>query len=209
VKAGRGAAQHSHSELIFYFFSDKERTMRMFESGRSALKALLMSAFLLLGMAGFSTQASAQSLNCTGTVMTTLSPPLTNTQRETQVATTGSYSPCLVTGVSGITSGTVNYQVTRDYSCNTLLGSGSGTTVIQWSNGQSSTFSYTTVTNEVEGNFVIVSTGNISSGLFQNQSAVRVSTLTSLSAADFLTACEGSGITSVSGPSTWTILAPL
>ncbi|TKC86767.1 hypothetical protein FAZ69_19125 [Trinickia terrae] len=183
--------------------------MRIFESGRSAFKTLLVSSFLLLGLAGFATQASAQAVVCSGTETGTFNPPLTNTQQNLQITVSASYSPCLVTGVSGITSASVNNQFVRDYACQTLLGGGPGTRVFIWSNGQSSTFSYTATTNSVGGNVVSTLTGNISAGLFQGQSAVVVVTLTSISQADFLTACAGSGITSVSGPTELTILPPL
>ncbi|MGV2287256.1 hypothetical protein AAHK20_00960 [Trinickia sp. YCB016] len=183
--------------------------MRMFKGGRSMFKALIASAFLMIGLAGWVTQANAQAADCLGTEASTYNVPLTNTQQDLQVTITASYSPCVVTGVSGITSGSVYSQVMRDLSCQTLLEQGQGTRVINWSNGQSSTFTYTSSINAVNGDYVITLTGNISAGLFQGQSAVDVVTLNSLSQANFLTACAGSGITSVSGPTVLTIAPKL
>ena len=183
--------------------------MRMFESGRSALNVLFMTAFLLLGTGGFAAQASAQSVVCAGTETATYNPPLTNTQQPQQVTTTTSYSPCVVLGVSGISSGTAYANAMRDLSCTTLLGGGPATRIINWSNGLSSTFTLTSTVNSVNGLLVVTLTGNISAGLFKDQSAVGVLTVNNLSQADFLTACSGSGVVSLSGPSTLTIAPPL
>ena len=184
--------------------------MRMFESGRSALNVLFMTAFLLLGTGGFAEQASAQSVVCAGTETATYNPPLTNTQQEEQVTATTSYSPCVVLGVSGISSGTAySNPPIRDLSCTALLGGGPSIRIINWSNGLSSTLSYTSNVNSVNGLLVVTMTGNISAGLFKGQSAVGVVTVNNLSQADFLTACSGSGVVSLSGPSTLTIAPPL
>ena len=182
--------------------------MRVLEGGRSVFSALFMLAFLMLGP-GFVAQASAQTAVCTGTDMATYNPALTNTQQNIQITDTKNFNPCLVVGYSGITSATVNSQSVRDFSCEALLTGGPSERVINWSNRQSSTFSYTSSTSEVNGNLVITFTGNISAGLFVNQSAVAVIVITSLSHADFLTACSGSGITSVSGTATLSIAPPL
>lgn len=179
--------------------------MRMFKGRHPMFKTLIASAFLMTGLAGWDTQANAQAVVCSGTEASTYNVPLTNTQQNLQVTITASYSPCVVTGVSGITSGSVYSQVVRDLSCQTLLEKGQGTRVINWSNGQSSTFTYTSLINAVDGNYVITLTGNISAGLFEGQAAEDVVTLNSLSQAGFLTACAGSGISSVSGPTLLTI----
>ncbi|MGV2287255.1 hypothetical protein AAHK20_00955 [Trinickia sp. YCB016] len=172
------------------------------------MNTLLMST-LLLGLSGFATQAHAQSATCLGSETATFNPPMTNTLRNLEITAIASYSTCVVTGVSGITSVTVDDQFTRSYSCTELLGGGSGTRVFNWSNGQSSTLSYTAYSQVVNGNYVIIFLGKVSVGLFQGQSATVVLTLASLSQANFLTACSGSGITSVNGPSSLTILPPL
>ncbi|RQS09783.1 hypothetical protein DIE07_15130 [Burkholderia sp. Bp9002] len=178
-------------------------------SSRSSIKALFASVLLLITLTGFCEQAGAQTVICTGTETQSFNPALTNTQRNLVVTDTASLSPCLVVGVSGINSATESAQGVANLSCQTLLAGGPATKVIHWSNGQSSTFSYTATSSAVNGNFVITQTGNISAGLFKGQSAVGVSTLTSLSQPDFLTACAGSGITSVSGATTLTIVPPL
>ncbi|WP_157642769.1 hypothetical protein [Burkholderia ubonensis] len=177
--------------------------------GRSSIKTLFASVFLLVTLTGFCEQAGAQTVICTGSETLSFNPALTNTQRNLVVTDTASLSPCLVVGVSGINSATESAQGVANLSCQMLLGGGPATKIIHWSNGQSSTFSYTASSSAINGNFVITQTGNISAGLFKGQSAVGVSTLTSLSQPDFLTACAGSGVTSVSGGTTLTIAPPL
>ena len=184
--------------------------MRVLEGGRSVLNALFASVFLLMGLAGFSTQAVAQAVVCEGTESASYSPPLTNTPQTVQITSTTSYNPCLVTGVSGITSGTVAAQFVRDnFSCQALLNGGPGKGIINWSNAQSSTFSFTATNVGENGLLVATLVGNISAGLFQGQTAIGVITLTNLSEADFLTACSGSGVPALSGTSTLTITPPL
>ncbi len=182
--------------------------MRIFESGRSLFNTLTTAAFLLVGLAGWSIQASAQLVQCIGTDTVTFNPAMTNTAQTLQVGIGSNFSSCL--GDSSVPSGTSDYSIERTYSCSALLQGGPGSRVITWSNGQTSTFSYTATTEVSElGEVVLTLTGNISAGLFQDQSAEQVSVLTNLGEPDFATACMGSGVTQLSGPTTLTILPAL
>jgi hypothetical protein len=90
-----------------------------------------------------------------------------------------------------------------------MFGGGPGSKLIDWSNGQSSTFNFTTTADIVDGNFVLALVGDISAGLFKGGSAEDITTLSSQSAKGFLTACEGNGITTVNGVTELTIIPPL
>ncbi|WP_157649708.1 hypothetical protein [Burkholderia ubonensis] len=72
--------------------------------GRSSIKTLFASVFLLVTLTGFCEQAGAQTVICTGSETLSFNPALTNTQRNLVVTDTASLSPCLVVGVSGINS---------------------------------------------------------------------------------------------------------
>jgi hypothetical protein len=67
---------------------------------------------------------------------------------------------------------------------------------ITWNTAQTSTFTFTGSTEEVDGEYVIVLTGSITSGLFTGSAATEQTTLLG-----DLSACSGAGLSTNSGPS--------
>jgi hypothetical protein len=122
-----------------------------------------------------------------------------------------SYSPCVSTDGSGITAGTVSTLTeTLNDSCQPFLGGVPNSTVtIHWSNGDSSTFNYTTISAGFDGNWVVTLTGKIIAGRYVGQMAVKVLTLTGVGQSDFLTACQNGGFTQLNGTAVLTVLPGL
>jgi hypothetical protein len=71
-----------------------------------------------------------------------------------------------------ITSGYSAGTVVAAYSCADLLNTSTGTQDFHWSNGQSSTLSFTRTVTILNGQTVITLTGPITSGLFTGDTAV-------------------------------------
>ncbi|SAL83159.1 hypothetical protein AWB74_06511 [Caballeronia arvi] len=182
---------------------------------RTALKTFVMLTISLTGLVGVCTRAHAQSVICSGTPavgsgtdIVVYGAPLKDTPQDMLLTILSSFSSCMVRGAPGITSATVDSQVQRKVSCDTPLAEGPGTQVINWSNGQTSTFSYSSRRTSVDGETFVTLLGNISDGLFKNQRAVSVFLLASPGESDYLKACSSTGLMSVSGPATLTIFQP-
>ena len=185
------------------------------DGSRMAFKTLVMLTISLAGLMGVCTQAHAQSVICSGTPAVgsgtdtvVYGAPLKAAPQDMLLTILSSFSSCLVRGAPGITSATVDSQVQRKVSCDTPLAEGPATQVINWSNGQSSTFSYSSRRTSVDGETFVTLLGHISDGLFKNQKAISVFLLASPSESDYLKACSGNGLMSVSGPATLTIFQP-
>lgn len=173
------------------------RTLR---PGRHRVVTLVASAAVLLAVAGGLAAAPAASgaplplLACQGTETFTYQPALTSTPEPTLVRAAISLNLCLLGGVS---SGEGQYSVTATVSCTgaDLLPPAFSDTY-QWSNGTSSTVTYTaSVTTPVNGTVIITDTGTVTSGLDQGAAANATTTVPELN----LAACAGTGISQQSG----------
>lgn len=155
----------------------------------AAVTAVCAAALLAVGAppAAASTTLAA----CTGNETVTFSPPLTNTLRPTTLTVTGNVS-CTQLLPPATYTGTYGGTFQRDYSCLTLLNGGPGSRTITWSDHKTSTFTFQSQNNAVNGQFVALRTGSISGQRFNGAGAVEEGT----GLAD-LTACTTQGLSQV------------
>jgi hypothetical protein len=173
-----------------------------YSAAASAVAALVIGGGAVLLPAASAQASILQTLTCQGSEFTTFSPSLTTTAATTYISTDDSFGPCASTDTT--ISGGLAYTQTEDpsASCDTLLGIGSGETTFIWTNGNSSTFSYTKTTTNLNGEIVSTETGPITSGEFAGNLATEVIVLPTLD----LSACESGGISTASGSVTLEIL---
>ena len=139
------------------------------------MRALLAAAVLVLsGLVVPATTASATSMDvsCVGTETVTYQPGLLLTVQSVAVTVNGILAPC-TSSDPAITSGTYLQNFTATLSCSTVFAGLAATRVFQWSNGQSSTFSYNRAINNVGGQTTVTFTGTIVSGRFAGATAVQ------------------------------------
>ncbi|MGX7828274.1 hypothetical protein ACTG9Q_24600 [Actinokineospora sp. 24-640] len=161
--------------------------------------AVLVVAGSVLASAG-SAHAETPVQTCVGTWAITYDPPITNTPTFLTGVLTGFFPAC-----TDLQAPAASYtQVFTDtVSCTTLLNAGSTSRTYNWGNplATPTTFTYNFTTTVVGGQAVITNTGLITAGRYAPGSAVQVATLVTPDAA----ACAGSGISSLTGPTTLTI----
>ncbi|NTX50169.1 hypothetical protein [Myxococcus sp. CA039A] len=142
-----------------------------------------------------------------GTSQTQYSPPLKRTPQDVTISTANQWSNC-ISLFGGVTSGvSSSLFVRQDYSCDTLVGILPVTSQVTWNTGETSTFRQTQVSTNVQGaTLVILQIGTVLSGKFEGATLVRTTTLL----ASDLAACDSdTGLASISGPVTLTILGLL
>ncbi|MFI9010007.1 hypothetical protein ACIGNX_22520 [Actinosynnema sp. NPDC053489] len=147
---------------------------------------MIPTTLVLLGAAPVG--AVQQDVTCAGTATTT---------------TNLIYSPC-VSSDPTLTAATSGSTFTGPGSCLTLPGFSSGTSVLTWNNGNTSTFAFNATTAIVGGNVVITRTGTITAGRFAGDTAIRVVTYPAPNPLGCLT----TGVTSRTGVVTLTITSP-
>lgn len=173
---------------------------------KTRLASLLISTVALVGAGvalGQPAQAEPITVTCLiGHLSSSYSPAMTN-QTTTKVNSTHEEYSCssLSAGVSSV-SGGATFTVTD--SC--LLGVDSPTVVAtyHWNTGQTSTVTYT-ITNAVraaDGTATLVTVGTVTQGFGYGSTVTRVAVRPVL---DVL-ACSTTGLTTIEGPSTLTIL---
>lgn len=193
-----------------HMFARKQSQSTARHLGRRRAAGAAISLLLAAGATTASTgPASADTLvqvTCTGTETANFTPGITNTPRQVTNATQQTYGPCVhVNGLQITTwTGTSNRQTQRMASCTELLEGSSGSRVISWSNGQTSTWAYTNSVQIVGGNVVVLTIGEITDGLYEGALAQREHVRLGL--VDALVACSTpEGLEEVSGPFTFTI----
>lgn len=111
--------------------------------------------------------AAPVDVTCTGTETVTYQPGLLLTPRTAQTAVTGILAPCASADADpGITSGNYQEDFSATLSCLTLLAGRSGTRVLHWSNGRTSTFAFNRALNNAGGQTAVTLTGDITAGEF-------------------------------------------
>jgi len=160
-----------------------------------------------------STPVQAQAANlvsCTGTETVSFAPGLTNTPHPLTVTTADNFPVCIHASAPILMPATAQAQISRTASCLDLLGGGPGTRVLHWANGQTSTYSFVSSANVVNGNIVTVSTGTITDGLYKGASATGNVVLTPLLANGTLnlndTCNSAQGMISASGTYIFNVL---
>lgn len=167
---------------------------------------MVAPCLVVLGFATLPTAAPAQAVpvvvTCTGTQTTTFSPGLTNTPQTVVRAGQNIHSPCISTQLPFTMSGLVTFTSTSTLSCTSLTTANTGTDIIAWSTGRTSTFDYNRTVTTAGGQTVVTLTGSITAGDFTGAAAVE----TIVSPALDLSACATpQGITSTYGVSELTI----
>lgn len=169
-------------------------------SSPAALAVLLLAC--LAALAGYAAPAHAASqATCAGTSSASYSPGLKNTPALVQTSFREVLGPCVSLTDPSVTSGTMSGSVTATSGCEDLLHSSPGVVTFHWNNGNSSTFTYNSQVDLVLGQLVIVQNGAITAGEFSGSTAA-----VTITDVGNLTACGGSGLTSVEGPMTLDIL---
>ncbi|MEU4445597.1 hypothetical protein AB0K14_25585 [Actinosynnema sp. NPDC050801] len=157
------------------------------------------------GVAAATGQAHAEAAaqTCVGTWAVTYDPPITDTPQLVAGVLTGTFPAC--TDLQAFTA-TYRQVFTDTVSCTTLLNAGATSRTYTWGNplAAPTTFTYNFTTTVVGGQVVVTNTGVITAGRYSPGSAVQVATLVTPDAL----ACAGSGIGSLTGPTTLTIYSP-
>ncbi|MCC7633538.1 hypothetical protein [Stenotrophomonas rhizophila] len=169
-------------------------------------RPLSLLTVLLLAIACLVAAPSAQAtVICTGNHTANWDPGVTNTTQTHTVSTETDWS-CAGVGTLPILVGATSVeQFTAPFSCQSLLSPAPAIWTIHWSDGGSSTYSFTATVNAISGNLVIVATGNITQGRYVGRSAVAQFNLLNLGAT-LNAACASTGVTDGGGPSTFVIL---
>ncbi len=139
----------------------------------------LASLILVILVIGLSNTARAAEVDatCTGTQHVKISPGLRLKPRDVTVTVKTIYSPCKSLSVPALTSATQNSSfVVTDASCLNPFDPGSGTKIIKWNTGETSTFSFNRIGTNVGGSTIVTETGVITAGLFAGDNAVEVIT---------------------------------
>jgi hypothetical protein len=159
-----------------------------------ALACLIALASCILVISP-STPARAAEVDatCIGTQHTTFSPGLTLTPRDVTLTVNTLYTPCKSLSVPALTSATQTSSfVVPNASCLNPFDPGSGTKIIEWNTGQTSTFSFNRIGTNVGGSTIVTEIGLITAGLFAGDNAVEVVTGPTL---DSLECLSETGIT--------------
>jgi len=130
--------------------------------------ALAMSGVVFAAPAA---QAVSVDALCVGTETVTYQPGLVLTPRTVDVTVSGILAPC-ASSDPDITSGTYLQHFTTTLSCATLLGGLAATRIFNWSNGESSSFSYNRAINDVGGQTTVTFAGTIVGGKFARDTAI-------------------------------------
>lgn len=166
-----------------------------------------LAAVLLTGGSVLATASPAHALpvsqSCTGTWAVSYNPPITNTPQLVAATLTGVFPLCTDLGAF---NATYLQTFTDTVSCTTLLNAGAASRTFVWGNpaAQPSTFVYNWTVTVVGGQAVITNAGSITSGRYAPSSAVQIATLVTPDALQ----CAGSGVATLTGPSTLTIYGP-
>jgi len=116
---------------------------------------------------------------------------------------------CAISNPLSLTSMMASASFERNYSCLTILGSGSGVQTFTWANGTTSEYTFNAVITIVDGSFEVEQTGTITGGTataYIGQEAIGSVILSPPLGEDIADACATNGLSSASGPYLFTIL---
>lgn len=148
---------------------------------------IALASFILVIAPSNPARAAQVDATCTGTQHAHFSPGLRLEPRDVKVTVKTIYKPCKSLSVPALTSAMQNSSfVVTDASCLNLFDPGSGTKIINWNTGQTSTFSFNRIGSNVGGSTIVTETGLITEGLFAGDNAVEVITGPTLDSLDCL-----------------------
>ncbi|MBN9682026.1 MULTISPECIES: hypothetical protein [unclassified Corallococcus] len=148
-------------------------------------------------------RAEIALLTCpVGTSATTYKPPLTNTAKDTQVHSDAVFGPCTGLTSTNIASALFTYDAFGKFACGPSTGTASFT--IRWSDGTTSkSTGAVSISLRPAGEVVATIIGSITEGRFQGGT---INYTVVLAQTDLL-ACATTGVPSVAGPATLTLLS--
>lgn len=196
---------------------------------RAIKKITGVLAIAATGLLGFSIPANAQGIDvagsavsgraaatpasaaldlsanvCTGTEVVTYTPGITNTSQSVTRNVQGNLGTPLHCTDPAAPTGTYT-ELTNNVvtSCTDLLTLSTGTRILHWSGGESSTFPFVRTVTRANGNVVVTHTGTIGSGMYASHPATLAITIPETQ----LAACSTQlGVTQLTGVSTLTIV---
>lgn len=118
--------------------------------------------------------ASTPTVLCYGEESITYNPGLTFTPANVQYSGTDTFTSCISVPPTGITSASTTFGGTATFSCSGFLSplEDTITQIVNWSNGQTSTWTFTTSVNtSPDGQEVFVADGTIVAGEFEGEQA--------------------------------------
>jgi hypothetical protein len=146
---------------------------------------------------------SSATVLCHGQENITYNPGLTYTPATVQYSGTDTFTSCTSTPPTGITSASITFGGTATLSCTAFVPSDTVTEIVNWSNGQTSTWTFTTqVITSPDGELIIVASGPIVAGEFEGAQARQ--TISDLTPNPIACATPG-GVTSESGPTVFEV----
>lgn len=162
------------------------------------IRRILSSVVVLVALLSLPLPARAAGtlMTCVGRSVQTYAPPLTSTTRQTLIDADVEYEVCLG---GPVVEGVAAVSTTAQASC-LLSGSSVVTQTITWNTGQTSTTTGTTTATRTLGQTVVVTTGEVTAGLFEGAGFVQTVTLVSSD----LAGCLFQGVNTVAGPLTLT-----
>ncbi|MEV4894794.1 hypothetical protein AB0K48_35955 [Nonomuraea sp. NPDC055795] len=170
------------------------------------ISALLLISVLIWcagAVAAGPASATLTLVNCTGTTTVNFSPALTNATQTVEVEGADEGEPCVSLTHPALTSFIAPFSGTATQSCTSFFAGGSGTETLHWNNNTTSVWNYTNSFSNVNGTKIGTSTGTIASGTLAGAAVTQTITFVNLD----LAACSGTGLSEISGISTWTFTA--
>lgn len=170
------------------------------------LAAVLLPALLGLGILAAPAPAQALGVNlaqCTGTHNAQWSPGATNTPKLITVSTQSQWT-CVQLQLPLLINASSTNQFTAQFSCESLLAPVPATWTINWGDGATSTFTFNSTVEAVDGNLVITAPGTITAGRYAGSTALATFILENLGAT-LENLCATTGVTNATGASTLTI----
>jgi hypothetical protein len=175
--------------------------LRPVRGAAALLGALALGATFALTTASAPARAAAAAVTCTGSHSVSYSPGLLLAPRPVAATARYALAQCISTD-PGVTAGTSTVTLTNTISCLTLDNAGTGVLTLDWSNGRSSTFTFTRTATHPAGQTVVLATGAITGGEFAGDAATLI--VTDLSV-DLLACLAPPGVTGTSGRAVLTI----
>lgn len=175
------------------------------------LASLLLLVIVCTGLFFAPERSQAEVANLVtcpvGTHTATWSPGVTNTAKTTDVVTTSNWGPCVLPSFPLVVSASSIQSFQAPLSCQSLLLQTSNVVwIITWSDGVTSTYTFNTSFNTVNGLITaVLGVGTITDGRFKDATALSTFELVNFQAALNNSCGTTTGVTGVSGLSTLVI----
>jgi hypothetical protein len=157
---------------------------------------LVAASSTLLAGSPASAESETETVLCPlGNAVLTFSPPLTDTEKQTDISVHRDLGACVSATRPDITTGTSDWAANGLAGCTRLFVETPMTTTIVWNTTETSTLSLTAVANIVQGQLVTTFSGEVTAGVFEGSTFLWVLTVPSLG----LVLCSTTGVPAMSG----------